>query len=1548
MKKTIRIKVLFYVIIFFVYVISINQLSVYANEVESRDGQVVSDSVSSSNSNTNSTLDSDSKMFDGIDNSLVDHISDSMSSNESGISNNLNHDLSVFSNSDVSSIDTTSIKETIASADKTKILVVPDPVGGKEYKEYLANESGFKNALFDLYTNGGMQQFTLYIGTNVSLSAAVTANTIPNKVDATNVTFASLKNKVNKLVITGNSDDPITQDQTVPAGSKTLTFNQNNFFGSSIVLRNLNYGASNFYMNGNNLDLNGGSRGNGVSIYGGTDSGDISGDPIITVTTTGSGTWNFYGGNNGGGTLTGNPTILINNTSGGVNTLTGGANVGTVNGNTEVTISQLNGTLSNYYGGGVGSSTSKTANVTGNVQTVIKNTSSSFRQNVYYGGVLYGNITGSISNNISGTGGWSSIGSSYIGGSGYGNIGVDSGKQAIETTIDASKYTSYGPSIVGANRYAGTVTGNITNTITAGTSPSQGGVGNFDGGGGPDASKLTKNGIGAANETTYDAYTPDQRTDLAFKSAQYKIIGNIDSHLVSGSFGNYQAWRTTAAGVGGFVQGNATIKVGTQNTSKTVGGEGFVYSGNKRADNTIFYSSKRNTLADERDFDIAGGGYVVGRDVWCIYIRGNTTTEIDNALARRTYGGLFSGVVEGNTSNILNTGIVDTCEGTGYEGGRVYGDGHATVNNGQVDWFLTGGGWNDKKCIGNVGVTVNDGVINASMGASYGAFSDHTVTGNSDNRIYGGDFSGVPNQGNNGFSGGITNTGSLLGNAHLLIDLRGYHGEFKLPTGTSISGGRPYGANTNLGSSTDNTITLDIFTKPGSDVLNGADIYGDGGTAAANTKSGKIQMNIQATGSNIGNLYATQYSNINNNQILRDVTANVQGSASIATLSGGSDSDNFTNTIANNSTNKVKYNFGTNIDGTSQYQSDPINVTKGIVNYSELNITNGIELMAASGDIKNGKSSTALNHSATYNNFGDIHLSKSGSLGLKDSARIISAGKIIVEDSAKLETPPGKGKVNISDFEVVDPSKDSLTWVKNDIGTTNLVDSIGTWFGNNKAYQVLTINPTITNAQKITPAIFNGIEKATGKTFIGDNDVTNKDNGYGIAIPGSIIDYEVESPGISQGAGSIFHDVSQVKKNNEPLKIAAFGTETANTRVQKGKLVIPTSSNISPTLSFEPETTKTGSWLYNASITSTKINEPIQNIVEQKDSNTVNWKTPDINYSYQIKVKYSNKAELNAKNVIITEQDAAKLKSKQQVLDLMGASGRPFFSNSIDDDLLKTIQRPLDQNEVSKKYAINYQSGTTENMQNSSANLVVVKNGSVISKDKNFAVYAQDTNLKLSEANSFNTQSDLNKFTKAQVIFSDNRDNIDPQLSNDVFLSIKNTTENELQKNVATTYSYIQAGETINKTVNVSITGTLRLKEYPSNIDFGTQKIATTIQTYWPKITGDLIVKDTRGTESSPWQLTVSEMTPLTSDSMTLDGVLSYQSSNGSEPEILSKSAVIIENHTNVGDGEFNISQGWGQKNEKVIKATIPVEKQKIGTYKGTLSWSLVSAPGNP
>lgn len=140
-------------------------------------------------------------------------------------------------------------------------------------------------------------------------------------------------------------------------------------------------------------------------------------NPTLTVNSTGTGTWNFYGGNQNGGNLAGNPTIVINNTRSGLNTLSGGANIGTVTGNTSLVVNDSGGRIASIYGGGYGTNATNTANVTGNVSTkvAITNAATGFQLSTYYGGVQYGNIGGKVTNDISGYGRWYTAGQRFIG-----------------------------------------------------------------------------------------------------------------------------------------------------------------------------------------------------------------------------------------------------------------------------------------------------------------------------------------------------------------------------------------------------------------------------------------------------------------------------------------------------------------------------------------------------------------------------------------------------------------------------------------------------------------------------------------------------------------------------------------------------------------------------------------------------------------------------------------------------------------------------------------------------------------------------------------------------------------------------------------------------------------------------------------------------------------------------------------------------------------------------------------------------------------------------
>lgn len=1442
-----------------------------------------------------------------------------------------------------------SIKDVISTADKTKVIAVPSPTG-ENYKEYDGTEAGVKEALFDMYSVSGNKDYVLYFGKNISIGQSTLDRTIPATVDKSTITFYSLQGKINNLIITGNSEDPITTDTAVPDGSNRMTFASEANFGNNISFRNMTYIAGDIFMNGHNLTLSGGSSGDALTIYGGADTEDITGNPTITVNTTGSGAFDLFGGNKSSGTLTGNPTLQVNNTTGSLGKVVGGSEKGTVKGDVTVNIKSVAGTVADLYGGGYGAGSTSPANVEGNVKTTIdvEDSSTKFSLGDYYGGVNYGNITGSVQNTLIGNGSWSGLSTDYVGGSYSGNIGTDRSTTAITTNLDSSLFTEGTGVFVGANAKDGTITGSITSSIKAGEYH-KGSLVRVDGGAAMDVATAD---LQTGTDAAYDEMTPQARKEYAEKTAKFKVYGNITTTIAQGmiSEGADNVAFTRGAGYGGYIEGNTTVEVGTLRSDKKVGGAGFVYSsGGREYKDGIDYKPSGSPSDYETEsigaFDIVGGGGSNAARATNIYIYGNTKTVHNNDLARWTYGGGFSGIIEGSTTNEMNAGMVSTLEGSGYSGKRVYGNTKAIVNYGEVDWFLSGGGWNDEKIVGDVGVEVNDGIINASMGASYGFSSDHTVTGNSHNYIYGGDFSGEPLKGPSAFSGGVTNNGSLLGDANLTIDLRNYTGTFKLPSGTNVSGGRPYDGDTELGTSEENTITLNIYLKDGVDSLAGANVYGDGGNNAADTKSGKITVNMEGVGSNVGHLYATEYSNIKDGHILRDVTANIQGATSIAGLSGGSEGDDFTNTIVKNSTNQVVYNFGTDVDGTGAIQKDPIKVTgTGIINFTQLNVTNGLKLSADDGNISNGGKATAASHKTTYNEFGDIHLSKNAGLGVVKDGKIISGGKLIVEDEGTLESPQGTGVVNISDFETPNEEKDRLTWIKNTTDTNKLLDVKGTWFGESKGYQVLTINPTKDNAKKITPQNFKGTEKATGKTFIGDNDVTGTD-GYGVMLPGSVIDYEVESPGIAEGAGAITHNVDTVKENNEPLPIEAWGTDIAGKEVQKGRLIIPYKADNQYKLSFIPDAA-TGSWLYSGNITSTKVDNPNETIGESTNTDPVDWKIPDGEYSYQVKVKYSNEAHVTAQNILLKESEAQALSSKDQVIDLMKASGGPFLKEDID---LEAIKQPLKAGELSRTHEIHYSAGTTEsNKKEITANIVIVPDGSEVAGNQQFAVYAQNALLELPQANGLASIDALNSYTKAKVIFADGSPEKSPDLPQATFEAIKNTTAAELNKEVPTTYSYTLDGETVAKTVTVQIiqkTGQLLLKEVPSSMDFGTQKVSNKTMTYWPSYAGKLVVSDNRGTDKAPWRLMVRQSEPLKSPTNSLADSLIFEKAG--TDTVIGADNIQVEEKQLTEDGDYTVNQNWSAANKTGIKLKVPVGKQQLGNYEGKLSWTLEDVPSN-
>lgn len=1230
---------------------------------------------------------------------------------------------------------TRSMSDKLSGVTPANIAVVPDPIGGGNHKEYAGTLIGFQEAMFDIYQYGDGGNYGVYVGTNVNVST-LTAEIPPATPSATSITFSSLKGKAANLVFTSTLADVITMNTTAVTAARTVTFGTNVHMGTGVVFRNISYTGTNMFMNGHDLHLAGNSYGNGLSIYGGADTADVTGSPTLTVDSTGSGTWNLYGGNQTGGTLTGNPTLRVNNTTGAINTLVGGSQIGTIDGNITTEVKNVAGTITNFYGAGEGTTVTNQANVTGNVTSSIisENSLTTMRIGSYFGGVNYGTVSGTISNTIKGYGGWTGTEREYYGGSAFGDIGSASTTNAIVNQLDTSQFSTGAIFYNGANSREGTIKGTILNTIRAGTY-NRGSIRQINGAGGRNVTRLTEALNGSNNLTTYDAMTKAERKDLAEAGASFKVYGDIYTDVLGGSVsaGGDDVGYTKGFGWGGYLQGNTYVTMGTLREDGRTGGEGFAYDGDSISTATLtkamnegldYAAANRSSFAltNGANFDIVGGGGSISGWSSDVFIQGNTNVVLNNTIARWTYGAGFSGVTQGNTKITMNGGFVDTLEGAGYYDRRIYGETKAIVNDGQVDWFLSGGGWTSLKVVGNANVDVHGGVINASMGASYGDNSAHTIDGDSHMYVYGGDFSGLPRTGNSGFSAGITQQGTLTGNANLTIDLRGYKGNFKFPSGTYISAGKPYNVNTYLGTDANNTMNLNIFADESSgDVLNGADIYGDGG-AAGNTHSGQVNINIDAPGSTIGNLYTTQYSNISSNSLLRDVNVNVQRVKSVGGISGGNASDNFTNTIIRNSTDKkAVFNVGVKVGESEStvFQTDPINITaRGLVNFTELNVDNGTTINAAGGNILNGGGATAANHGTTYNEFGTLNLKNGGGIGVSSQAGRISVGDVTVTGESKIESMPGTGIINLTSLKFTD-DQSRFNWSKL-VGGAATVLSNGTYWGNNQAFQVLTFSPTVSNASAITPFNFIGVEKETGKTFIGDNDVTKTPNGYGIAIAGSVIDYSV-----AEGVGEMYHNVEDVTTSkNPPISGNGWATYLMGSqtpKVQSGRLVIPASKGILPTLTADPDDV-TGMWLKGMTVASTKVGATAEVFPERADDLVQDWTSLDGTYSYTLTSSFKNDAEVSARSKVVSIADIQALSTLTQLETLTEIKGRPFLTSDLTEAKLQELQNELAPDDH-RVLTINYETGYGTNKLPKTVNLVVVGSNFTISEDGYYTVH---------------------------------------------------------------------------------------------------------------------------------------------------------------------------------------------------------------------------------
>lgn len=129
----------------------------------------------------------------------------------------------------------------------------------------------------------------------------------------------------------------------------------------------------------------------------------------------------------------------------------------------------------------------------------------------------------------------------------------------------------------------------------------------------------------------------------------------------------------------------------------------------------------------------------------------------------------------------------------------------------------------------------------------------------------------------------------------------------------------------------------------------------------------------------------------------------------------------------------------------------------------------------------------------------------------------------------------------------------------------------------------------------------------------------------------------------------------------------------------------------------------------------------------------------------------------------------------------------------------------------------------------------------------------------------------------------------------------------------------------------------------PEIIDFGVRTVSNMDQKYTPNVTGKLEVTDTRGVEKKSWKLFLRENEGVHSEQYDLSGLMTYK--NQKVTQEINNDFTLIEENQLKEDGSEIISDQWNK--DYGLHMVVPVEKQLIGDYQGTLEWQLQDTPEN-
>jgi hypothetical protein len=155
--------------------------------------------------------------------------------------------------------------------------------------------------------------------------------------------------------------------------------------------------------------------------------------------------------------------------------------------------------------------------------------------------------------------------------------------------------------------------------------------------------------------------------------------------------------------------------------------------------------------------------------------------------------------------------------------------------------------------------------------------------------------------------------------------------------------------------------------------------------------------------------------------------------------------------------------------------------------------------------------------------------------------------------------------------------------------------------------------------------------------------------------------------------------------------------------------------------------------------------------------------------------------------------------------------------------------------------------------------------------------------------------------------------------------------------------------------INVQFTGALTLSSVPNMIDFGSKAVSSknaTIQGVLAVGSQPLDVTDTRGTTTN-WQLSVTQNSPIVqvdasgnpiAGGVSLDQNLYFNDGTTMTP-INNTTSAIVHTETSKKTGDYNLSNAWTTANKQGLNLIVPPNKQKIGQYQGSVTWTLSIVP---